>query len=308
MLETPIALIVFNRPDTTRRVFEAIRLARPQRLFVIADAPRPDRDEEAERCAEALRVATAVDWDCQLEVDIATRNLGCRQRVSTGLDRVFATVERAIVLEDDCVPSPSFFRFCEELLERYADDLRVMAVSGDNYQFGADSGPDSYYFSRFNHVWGWATWRRAWALNDAQMRAWPSARAQQFLARTIERRSVAWYFARHFERVWRGDLDSWAFAWTFACWWHGGLTALPGKNLVRNIGFGAGATHTLARHPAETLEAAELEFPLRHPVGVVRNAEADRRTEDQVFLWRRPVRLAARFIDAASTLSEWMRS
>src|SRR4051812_5076822 len=145
-LETPVAFLVFNRPDVTARVFRAIAAARPRKLLVVADGPRPDRAGEAERCEQVRRIATAVDWDCDLRTDFAPVNLGCKRRVSSGLDWVFTEVEEAIILEDDCLPHPTFFWYCRELLDRWRDDPRVATISGTNFQFGQRRGRASYYF------------------------------------------------------------------------------------------------------------------------------------------------------------------
>ncbi|MGC1799486.1 MAG: hypothetical protein WA701_03795, partial [Solirubrobacterales bacterium] len=183
---TPVAMLIFNRPETTARVFERVREARPPKLLVVADGPRADRPGEAGRCREARAVVEAVDWPCELMTDYSEVNLGCGKRISSGLDWVFDSVEEAIVLEDDCLPHPSFFRFCEELLKRYRAEERVVHVSGDNFQSAGRAGgavgrllrlagrswSPSYYFSRYAHVWGWASWRRAWSDYDFEMTAW----------------------------------------------------------------------------------------------------------------------------------------
>jgi len=172
MLRTPVVLIIFNRPPTTERVFAEIAKARPQKLFVVADGPRPERSGEAEKCAAARAVIDRVDWECEVLRNYAEVNLGCRQRPPTGISWVFEQVAEAIILKDDCVPHPTFFRFCEELLEKYREDERVMHISGSNFQPGYTRGPFSYYFSRFNPIWGWASWRRAWQHYDLNMKLW----------------------------------------------------------------------------------------------------------------------------------------
>lgn len=151
-LTTPVAFLVFNRPDTTIRVFEEIRRARPPKLLVVADGARADRPGEAEKCAQVRAIVEQVDWECGVLKNYADDNMGCKRRISSGLDWVFANVEEAIILEDDCLPHPSFFRFCEELLRRYRDDERVMMISGDNFQFGKKRTDYSYYFSKYPHI------------------------------------------------------------------------------------------------------------------------------------------------------------
>ena len=178
-MRTPIVFIVFNRPDKARRVFSQIRDARPQRLFLIADGPRESRPGELLKCLESRSILNDIDWDCELTIDFSDVNLGCRKRITTGLDRVFAEVDEAIILEDDCLPDHSFFGFCEELLTRYRDDRRVFHIGGTNYldrRIQERMAAASYYFSRYNHCWGWATWRRAWITRDSNMTYWPALR------------------------------------------------------------------------------------------------------------------------------------
>ena len=166
-LRTPVALLIFNRPDTTERVFNAVAKARPSKLLVVADGPRDSRPGEAARCEQTRAIIKRVDWDCEVITNFADRNMGCKLRVSSGIDWIFEQVEEAIILEDDCLPDPSFFRFCDEMLERYRDNERVGMVSGGNLQFGRHRGTGSYYFSKYTHIWGWASWRRAWKRTSA---------------------------------------------------------------------------------------------------------------------------------------------
>jgi hypothetical protein len=282
-LSTPVAFLIFNRPDTTARVFEAIRQAEPPKLLVVADGPRADHPEDVERCAAARAIIERVDWDCEVLKNFAETNMGCKQRVSSGLDWVFETVEEAIVLEDDCLPHPSFFRFCEELLERYRDDERIMAISGDNFQFGRQRTEYSYYFSRYPHCWGWATWRRAWRHYDGKMELWPLIRDGNWLEDILEDRQSIAYWANIFDKTCNGGIDSWAYAWTFSCWIQSGLTILPNVNLVSNIGFGPDATHTAGRGRSSILAVDSVSFPLLHPPFVIRDACSDRFTQKNHF-------------------------
>lgn len=287
----PVLVLIWNRPDVTRRVMDAVRGARPPRLYVAADGPRADVATDADATAAARRVATDVDWPCRVETLFRERNLGLRAAVSGALNWFFEHEPGGIVLEDDCVPSASFFRYCSELLERYRDDERVMAVSGVNFQFGAGPIPHSYYFSRYNHCWGWAGWRRAWRRYDDAMTAWPEVRGTDRLERVLGSRRAARYWTEAFDTAYEGRVDSWAYRWTLAVWLAGGLTALPRVNLVSNVGFGDGATHTTDAGPLAALPTHELEFPLDHPPTVEADDEADRRTFEVCY---RPPTLAGR--------------
>lgn len=274
-LTTPVVLLIFNRPDTTARVFAEIAKAKPKQLFVVADGPRPDRPDDAEKCAAVRAIVEQVDWDCNVYTNYAPENLGLRRRVASGLDWAFQQVEEAMILEDDCAPDPTFFRFCQELLARYREDERIMVVSGNNFQYGRRRTPYSYYFSRYNHCWGWATWRRAWRLYDDEMRDWPEVRRNEQLRAVLEKDDAVRYWTRIFDRTYAGEYNSWAYRWTYSCWCHSGLTTLPAVNLVSNIGFGPLATHTRNSSRELALPTTSMEFPLQHPTRLMRQVDAD---------------------------------
>ncbi len=281
-LKTPVCLIIFNRPDTTEKVFEAIRKAKPPKLLVIADGPRADRPGEASKCAAARAIINRVDWDCEVLTNYSDINLGCRKRVSSGLDWVFDLVEEAIVLEDDCFPHSSFFRFCEELLERYRHNEQIMVISGDNFQVGRKCTECSYYFSRYNHIWGWASWRRAWQMYDLEMKKWPEVRDSNLLWEILQDHQAVAHWFNIFQSGYEG-FDTWDFAWTFACWSQKGLSILPNVNLVSNMGFGAEATHTKGVSKFANMPIEEMCFPLQHPAFVIRDTQADDFTEKIIF-------------------------
>ena len=285
MTSTPVILLVFNRPEPTRAVLEEVRRARPATLLVVADGPRANRPGEREACARVRSlIETGNDWGAQLLTNYSEVNLGCRRRVSSGLDWAFQKVDRAIILEDDCVPSPSFFSYCDELLEYYAEDERIGAVSGDNFQprpFACDA---SYYFSRYPHCWGWATWRRAWKYYDAAMANWPELRRSRWLYGLFQDPLHAEYWENIFDLVHQGKRDSWAYVWTFSCWSQHFLTTLPEVNLVKNIGTGAEATNTTDKdEQMHHLAAGELTFPLQKPACTVRNHAADDYSQRTIF-------------------------
>jgi hypothetical protein len=282
MTDSPIVLLIFRRPAETAQVCQALAAARPSRLIIVADGPRADRPGDTAAVAAARAAAEEVSWPCAITRIYADTNMGLRRRVESGITAAFELVERAIILEDDCVPSPSFFPFCDELLGRYAEDPQVMAISGDDFQ-GGRPAPASYRFSRYPHCWGWATWRRAWAYYDGPMADWPALREAGWLEGLLGGRRAAHHWRRVFDAVYAGQIDSWAYRWTYSCWRRGGLTALPARNLVSNIGFGAGATHTTARSPFAALPAGELAFPLRHPPALSADARADARTQATLY-------------------------
>lgn len=278
-MKEPVLLLVFNRPDLVARVFPRIREVQPARLFVAADRPCPNHPEDSELCERLRDIATKADWDCELYTLFRDQNLGCKEAVGTAITWFFEHVERGIILEDDCVPHPSFFRYCGTLLERYAEDERVMAISGDNFQPDGREYEASYYFSAYPHVWGWATWRRAWQHYDPKIEAWQSLRETGWLQGWLGSAAAQDYWTRIFDRVAREEIDTWDYPWTFSCWAQHGLTVLPSVNLVSNIGFGKRGTHTQGEGTGKArLPVEKLAFPLEHPETTVPYYQADRYT------------------------------
>jgi hypothetical protein len=241
-LKTPVVLIIFNRPDTTAKVFAEIARQKPQTLLVIADGPRAGHHDDAASCAAARAVVEKVDWPCTLLVNYSAINLGCKLRVSSGLDWVFGQVEEAVILEDDCLPHPDFFRFCTEMLERFRNDDRVAMVAGTNYLFDELDLAESYFFSRYFPIWGWATWRRAWSSYDISMQGWQRFRQERqlraFYAQPFMRRAVT----SMFDHACANRIDTWDIQWFFSCLFNNSLSLVPRRNLIANIG--TTGTHT----------------------------------------------------------------
>ncbi|MCC7145355.1 MAG: hypothetical protein IT443_02825 [Phycisphaeraceae bacterium] len=292
-LHTPMALIIFNRPDLAGQALVRIARARPSRLLVIADGPRKDRPGEAELCDQTRALLDKVDWPCQIDRNFSPVNMGCGKRIASGLDWVFAQVEEAIILEDDCVPEDSFFPYCQELLRHYRDDQRVMCVSGDNFQHGRERTPYSYYFSRYAHIWGWATWRRAWRHFDHAMTSWPTFRDSGMMRQILEAPAEQDYWTNIYNRMHAGTHDVWSYMWQYAIWSQGGLTACPRVNLVSNVGFRGDGTHTQA---VDGAVAGLPTLPLKdivHPPFVVRHREADQYCFENIFTRKAPAAVPA---------------
>ena len=313
-LKTAVLFLVFNRPQVTAQVFQAIKKASPPRLYVAADGPRADRDGEAERCAEVRRLAAAVDWPCEVHTLFRDNNLGCKRAVSGGISWFFEQEEQGIILEDDCLPNKDFFYFCETLLNRHAKDQRIWAITGDNFQNSIKRGDASYYFSKYNHVWGWASWRRAWKNADMDMKFWPEWRESKswhdIFTDNIERR----YWEKIFDRVYRGEIDTWDYPWTASVWFNSGLTATPNINLVSNIGFGAEATHTTsADNRLAHMETGSL-GTFMYPSTVQLDVDADRYTFDHAFGGKRlrfpwpHLRVLHHLVRTFLSSSKWSRS
>jgi hypothetical protein len=275
--DTAVLFVIFNRPETTRIVFEAIRQARPPRLYVSADGPRPQVDNDEIRCDEARAVIKKVDWPCEVRTLFREGNLGCGKALSSGITWFFDHEAEGIILEDDCLPSESFFGYCQELLCRYRNDTRVMHIGGNNFLRGwTNDGNVSYYFSLSGHIWGWASWARAWKKYDFSISKFEAIHRmgyfRRFFLNTIER----YYRIRKFKQIVASRLDTWDYQWDFARFINSGLAIVPIKNLVKNIGYGTSATHTKeGDHEYGNLEVNDLPLPLSHPPHVIRDRLSD---------------------------------
>ena len=267
MLDIPVVLIIFNRPDFTELVFQAIALAKPKHLFVLADGPRsPD---EAHLCAQTRAVIQKVDWDCKVRTNISEVNLGCRQRCASGFDWVFSQVDAAIFLDDDCVPDPTFFPFCEVMLDHYRGDTRVMMITGSNYLGRWKADNQSYHFSYFGSPWGWASWRRAWKFYDVTMTAWGDEESKARIRGVLADDESFVLQARRFDALYGnpGDRHSWDLPWSFARLMQSGLTVVPAVNLISNRGC-LGGISLPPTHPIANLPTESMSFPIRFQTSV----------------------------------------
>jgi len=239
---SPVLFLVFNRPETTRRVFEAIRAARPRRLYVAADGPRPDRPDDAPKCQQVRElIGQGLDWDCQLFTHYREQNLGCRDAVSEGITWFFEHEEMGIILEDDCLPHPDFFGFCQDMLSRYAADERVMLVSGFNPIEMPPRYPYDIFFVRISSIWGWASWRRAWKKFENECKIDEMQNLRKRLASDFHYRLLLKSITETFNKT----INSWDYIWAYAIMSEDGLCLASSANLVGNIGFGEDATHTI---------------------------------------------------------------
>ena len=282
--QAPVLFMIFNRPEPTRRVFETIRAARPARLYVAADAPREGVDRDVELCRQTREVSEAVDWPCTVTRLYQEKNLGCKYGCTTAVSWFFEHEESGIILEDDCLADPSFFSYCADLLEYYRDDERIMHIAGNNFQYGRVRGDGSYYFSLYNHMWGWASWRRAWRHYDITMSRLPAYLEANRITEVLEHRDARDYWLHHFIHSYNGEIKSWDYQWTFTIWERGGLSILPQVNLVTNIGFGPDAVHC---QNADSKLANMERYPagaLRHPTSREQDKTADDFAFDYIFM------------------------
>lgn len=283
--EAPVVLIIFNRPKLTKRVLERLALVKPAKLFVIADGPRTHKAEDASLCRECRDLIAAIDWTCDIQTNYSDVNLGCGKRIATGLSWVFENVDRAIILEDDCLPSETFFPYCNEMLERYDQDPRVMMVSGNNFVSESHSMQNDYTFFRCLNLWGWATWSRTWDHFDFTLRRWPFHRRTFLLSRLFEHPPIRSFWKSKFDKYYLlpEREDVWDYHFTFAVLSARGMGIAPKQNLVSNIGFGPEATHTLGENPLANLATKDLQFPICHPIEVAYDKDYDQAVFDAVF-------------------------
>ncbi len=268
MLDTPILFLVFNRPDTTKQVFAKIREVKPKQLFVAADGAREYKEGEQAKVDEVRKlILENIDWDCEVKTLFRDKNLGCGKAVSQAITWFFDNVEQGIILEDDCLPDLSFFPFCEELLEKYKDDERVMMISGYN-ALGSYPSTASYIFSRIGAIWGWATWSRAWKHYDTNNHLWKQVKEQQILENLfIKDTNQTDYRKKVLEKTFNGEIDTWDYFWTFNRLIQMGTSIVSKDNLIQNIGFGEDATHTINRNAAlEDVPVHSITSQLTHPL------------------------------------------
>lgn len=269
----PVAVVVFNRPALAEKLLKILEKAEPQKLFVICDGARPEVPGESEKVEEVRALFREVSWDCEIYRNYASENMGCDYRVPSGIDWVFEHVDRAVILEDDCMPSPHFFRYAEEMLERYKDDPKVMMAAGSNLMQKYDIS-DCCCFTARTYTWGWATWKRAWDHYCDDESEWKRIQKDGTLARTYPPR-MRYYVKKELNYYMAKGKCPWDYLWWISCMGAGGLCAVPKVNLVTNEGFGEDATHTQSKGSYEG-RTFPMDFPLRYPDKVVRDRNFDR--------------------------------
>lgn len=277
--DVPVVLFTFNRPDKTSQVFNQIARHRPQHLFIVSDGPRNGHPDDAQRVHETRLVAERVDWACDVRLISSAVNMGCRERMLSGLNEIFDQVPCAIILEDDCVPHEDFFAFAGHLLEKFADEPRVFSIGGHIWEFPDEHFEDSYILSKYFSSWGWATWSDRWRLVDADLSGWPERRETTFLRDWADSPMEIVYWQRILDMVHRQEpplTEAWDYSVQFSMWMHDMLSVRPRVNLVQNIGFDGAATHTPTDSPAISGRLARgFPWPIVHPDSLDRNREAD---------------------------------
>ena len=288
---TPILFLIFNRPDTTEKVFEKIKLVKPKKLYVSADGARENKIGEKGKCKAARNIVNNIDWDCEVKTFYREKNFGCKLAVSSGIDWFFENEEEGIILEDDVIPNLSFFYFVQELLKKYRNNEKVMHIGGNNFQKGIVRGEHSYYFSNYCHIWGWGSWRRAWKKYDLKMKEYEIFISSEIFERIIQSKNEKKYWLKKLFVAKNNLIDTWDYQWLYSIWLNEGIAITPNYNLTTNIGFSMEGTHTDygVSHLAN-LTLQEIKS-ITHPTKIEIQREADLFTFNNVY--KPPFRIRA---------------
>ena len=285
--ETPILFLIFNRADTTQQVFNQLKVLQPKYLYVAADGPRESKKDEKQKCEETRKIIEQVNWDCEVKTLFRENNLGCGKAVSSAITWFFDQVEEGIILEDDCLPSVSFFQFCSQLLEKYRNDLRIWHLSGYNLQAGKKRGTADYYFSQETPIWGWASWRRVWKHYNLNLESLNELEKTDLKANLKASKIHALTALYDYRKVTAGKVDTWDYQYSYYQLVNNGLSIVPNANLVENIGFTADATHQNRQKDTFIAnKAAVVDYSnMKHPLFILPDVEADKYTYNKRTRW-----------------------
>ena len=295
ILNTPILFLIFNRLDTTKKVFETIKKNKPSKLYIASDGARVHKQGEKEIVQQVRDfVLENIDWNCEVQTLLRQENLGCKEAVSSAISWFFKNEEMGIILEDDCLPDDSFFYFCQDLLIKYQNDTRIWLITGTNDLVeDVSTDKEAYYFSKYEHIWGWASWRRAWQYYDKDISYYPDLKAK----------NEYMYFSKIYDKLYRKGIDTWDYQWKLTIMINNGLSIIPTVNLISNIGFGVGATHT---HSAEDTNAnrkvGKITFPIQHPLYIIPNFEKDEQKRELILRGTSKLRIITNILKTHSIL------
>ncbi|MCF8196375.1 MAG: hypothetical protein K9J38_10295 [Polynucleobacter sp.] len=272
METTPVLFLTYNRLDTATAVFEAIRKYKPQELYFVSNAPRPNDTTDKERVLRVREILNAVDWECRVIKLIRDDHLPVRESIATAIDWFFDQVECGVILEDDVVPDQAFFSFCHRLLDKYKDDSRIMMITGFN-PFGGHIESNQYFYSENPSIWGWATWRERWHLYDLNMDAWPNPSFLNYLSKKFPTK-IQKYYKNAFDGVWSRKSNTWDYQWTYTILSNYGLVIKPFANLISNIGVLG--QHSIVRDENHFISYGKLNVDLLDgPKGMIPDVTQD---------------------------------
>lgn len=269
--ETPILLLIFNRPEVTKQVFDRITEVKPKVLYIAADGAR--NVEEQIKCEETRAIVNNINWECEVKTLFRQENLGCKIAVSEAITWFFNHVTEGIILEDDCLPSLSFFGFCSALLAKYRNDDRIGHIGGSNFQNGNLRGDGTYYFSKLTHVWGWAGWSRVWKDYDVDMKSFERFSIDDF-ENSASHAPYKEIWHLNLGNTFNQNINTWDYQYSYSNLINNYLSIIPNKNLITNIGFGVDATHTFGNHPFSNLESFDID-EIVSPTFMMPSTDAD---------------------------------
>ena len=280
----PIVIIVFNRPKNTRLLLDEIKKTQPEKLYVISDGPRKNKLNENELVIETRKMFDNLDWQCKVYRNFSDKNMGVKNRIISGLNWVFQNEDKAIILEDDCIPTQDFFLFCSTMLERYSSDNRIFSISGTNFFYDKLSVKESYFFSRYHSCWGWATWKRAWTLLDENLDLYNNRNeSKRYLTKYLSSSREGRYWVKISNKIKLNRIDSWAYIWSLTNYRYKSLQIVPKNNLIRNIGFDSKATHTVLRQKYIKNKTQPYTGVYIHPQTITFHSQNDRLRRNLVF-------------------------
>lgn len=281
---TPIVIFIYKRSHNLEKLIDAMCKVKPKEIYIVADGPK-NTGEEVQVKKTRTELENLITWPSKVHKNYTKINLGLKERFSTGISWVFEHTDRAIFIEDDCVPDPSFFTFCDQLLEKYKDNEKVVSIAGNNFQPPNTRITESYYYSRYPHVWGWATWKRVWDQYDSNISDWPKRRASGWLKSVYPGQFfIRKFWAYIYDRLYAGQINTWDYQLTYLSQKLGGYNIIPRVNLVSNIGYGEDATNLKKKNKTISVPTAPISFPLVHPKVLKYNQVADRYIEELVYL------------------------
>ena len=281
--DIPIVYFIFNRPDCTKKSFSIIRNQKPKKLFIISDGPRVQNFNDKEKCKECLEIVNQIDWPCDVKTNYSNINLGMKERNITGLNWAFSFEEELLILEDDNLPVDEFFKFVEKVAPIYRNNEKIFQITGVNWQDGIIRGDSSYYFSKYNNLWGWVTWKRNWKKYDVKISEWPNYKKSENWKKKNPNDIERYYWEKLFDEYYSNEINSWAYAWLFSAFYNDSLTVTPNVNLVKNVGLHGDGTHEFKNKNSLTKPYGQIKFPLVHPKNIEENSEADEYTFNNIF-------------------------
>ena len=301
-MKIPVTIIIFNRPENTKRLFESLNIYKPETLFVISDGPRKNFEDDQEKIIQSRKIFEKIDWKCEVYFNNSESNLGCRERIITGLNWVFGQVEKTIILEDDCIPSEEFFIFMELMLNKYQTNKDISSVCGTNFLPDWSETKDSYLYSKYCHVWGWGTWKDRWEKIDFNLDKLHELKKTKFLKSYLGSFRAYLYWHWILNNVKKKKIDSWAYIWNFTNFINNSRSIIPAINLLSNIGIGKDSSNTQSL-PYKYIKAEEsrkkLKFPLKYPSKFLSDSKHDLEVEDTIFsksIYNRLLWLVRKFI------------